>query len=250
MAALGENIAQAIEDFDSIKAAIEAKGIEVGGTATSGYADKISQINSSSGDNGVLKVLINRSITSITIPEDITTIGSYAFANCTKLTSIDIPSNITLIDSNAFENCGISSIVIPTTVLKTGTYAFNKSLKLTQARVLGATALGWMLFAGCKNLTTVYLSKDISGLNQMKYYSPFLNCTALEFITLEQGFNANYLNLSDSTKYSVDTLTAVLDALADRTGVSAYTLILGSANLAKLTDSQKAIATDKNWILA
>jgi len=39
-------------------------------------------------------------------------------------------------------------------------------------------------------------------------------------------------------------------ALADRTGQTAYTLTLGATNLKKLSDEQKAIATDKNWTLA
>jgi hypothetical protein len=42
----------------------------------------------------------------------------------------------------------------------------------------------------------------------------------------------------------------MLEALADRTGQTAKTLTMGATNLAKLTDGQKAIATNKNWTLA
>jgi hypothetical protein len=41
-----------------------------------------------------------------------------------------------------------------------------------------------------------------------------------------------------------------LNALYDRTGLSAYKLTMGSTNLNKLTNEQKAIATNKNWTLA
>ena len=78
----------------------------------------------------------------------------------------------------------------------------------------------------------------------------FTNCSRLTNVTLGNNFNCDNLDLSVSTKYSVDTLVAMLTALADRTGQTAYTLTLGTTNLAKLSDEQKAIATDKNWTLA
>ena len=66
----------------------------------------------------------------------------------------------------------------------------------------------------------------------------------------ESEFNANGLDLSASTLYSVNTLVAMLNALSDRTGLEAYTLVLGSANLAKLSNEEIVIATQKNWTLA
>jgi hypothetical protein len=42
----------------------------------------------------------------------------------------------------------------------------------------------------------------------------------------------------------------MLEALADRTGETAYTLTIGATNLNKLTAEQKAIAIGKNWNLA
>lgn len=78
----------------------------------------------------------------------------------------------------------------------------------------------------------------------------FNGCTNLTSVILSDGFNCNGLDLSASTRYSVDTLVAMLTALADRSEQSAYTLTLGATNLAKLSNEQKAIATDKNWTLA
>ena len=67
---------------------------------------------------------------------------------------------------------------------------------------------------------------------------------------LEQGFNANDLDLSVSTLYTAETIVSWLEALADRTGQSTYTLTIGSTNIAKLTEAEIAIATNKNWTLA
>ena len=63
-----------------------------------------------------LKSLIDRSITSITIPDSIIKIGEEAFAYCTSLTSVTIPDGITTIRESAFENCtSLTSVTIPST---------------------------------------------------------------------------------------------------------------------------------------
>ena len=56
------------------------------------------------------------SLTSIHIPESVTSIGDYAFDNCSSLTSIDIPEGVTTIDDGTFNNCtSLSSISLHST---------------------------------------------------------------------------------------------------------------------------------------
>lgn len=63
--------------------------------------------------------------------------------------------------------------------------------------------------------------------------------------------NAKYsFSLSNSKKLTHDSLINVLNGLYDLTGSNQQTLTLGTTNLDKLTDQEKAIATNKNWILA
>lgn len=93
-------------------------------------------------------------------------------------------------------------------------------------------------------------SKDFKDRFRAEYHQLKIRHEKLTNVTLGDGFNCNGLDLSPSTKYSVDTIVSMLIALADRTGQTAYTLKLGAKNLAKLSDEQKAIATDKNWTLA
>ena len=57
------------------------------------------------------------------------------------------------------------------------------------------------------------------------------------------------LQLND-TNLTRNCLLEMLNNLIDLTGASAKTLTLGAKNLAKLTDEEKLIATNKNWILA
>ena len=98
----------------------------------------------------------------------------------------------------------------------------------------------------CSKLTDVTLPSSLTTLGA----SVFAKCDVLTNVTLGDGFNCDNLNLSASSKYTVDILVGMLAALADRTGQTTYTLTLGTSNLAKLSDEQKAVATAKNWTLA
>ena len=65
------------------------------------------------------------SLTSITIPNSVTSIGNNAFNLCTSLTSITIPNSVTLIGGSAFSCCeSLTSITIPNSVTSIGEYAF------------------------------------------------------------------------------------------------------------------------------
>ncbi len=67
----------------------------------------------------------NKSITSITLPDTVTTISNKAFFRCTKLTTIKLPNNLTSIGAEAFSGCGaLTSISISATVNSIGNQAF------------------------------------------------------------------------------------------------------------------------------
>ena len=81
----------------------------------------------------------------------------------------------------------------------------------------------------------------------------FDSCSALTNLTVTGTITVNATNalkLSDSSKLTVESLLNVLNALKDNTGGTTYNIQLGSTNLKKLTDEQKAIATNKNYTLS
>ena len=70
-------------------------------------------------------VAIPASVTYGGTTYSVTTIGEWAFYNCSDLTSIDIPNPVTSIGSYAFYGCsGLTSITIPNSVTNIGNYAF------------------------------------------------------------------------------------------------------------------------------
>ena len=184
-------------------------------------------------------------LTSFSIPSNITKIGHYAFSECSSLTGeIVLPSGLTFLGSRAFERTHITSINVPSTITTIPYGCFQESWLRTVFVSHGVVSLGSDAFYGCSSLATVYLPNTLTdNANQLFRSSNNLTC-----VVLENEFNAS-VNLSRG-QYSVDTIIAMLNALADRTGLTAKTLTLGQYNLSKLTSEQIAIATNKNWNLA
>lgn len=84
----------------------------------------------------------NASITSITIPQGSTLIGSYAFSSCSKLTSITIPEGVTRIGASAFWECSkLTSVTIPESLTFVGINAF----KSCSATISFKSADGWFV---------------------------------------------------------------------------------------------------------
>lgn len=67
-------------------------------------------------------------LSSVTILSPITEIAGGAFIGCQSLTSFTIPETVTAIGSNAFRSCGITSITIPNSVTTIGEAAFYSTL--------------------------------------------------------------------------------------------------------------------------
>ena len=71
-------------------------------------------------------------IRSVVLPNELTSIGNYAFDGCTRLASITIPDSVTSIGNYAFRGCtGLASITIPDSVTSIGNYAFDGCTGLT-----------------------------------------------------------------------------------------------------------------------
>jgi len=65
------------------------------------------------------------SLTSIAIPDCVSSIGDGAFYGCDSLTSVTIPNIVTSIGSNTFQECtNLKSVTIPDSVISIGNYAF------------------------------------------------------------------------------------------------------------------------------
>jgi hypothetical protein len=115
--------------------------------------------------------LAGKTLTSFSIPVNVTTIGEGAFGGCTKLTSVNIPDSVTNISHYTFQGCSsLANINIPN----------------------GVTSIGNQAFSACTSLTNITIPNSVNTI----WYYAFLDCTILNSVTFQgtiptSGFSAN-----------------------------------------------------------
>ena len=186
-------------------------------------------------------------LTSITIPNSVTSIDYIAFASCTGLTSITIPSSVTSIDSSAFASCtGLTSITIPSSVTSIGQNAFASCTGLTSIIVdknntvydsknncnaiietstnelilgcknttipSGVTSIGQNAFSNCTGLTSITIPNSVTSIDS----SAFASCSGLTSITIPNSVtsinSSAFASCSGLTSIIVDKNNTVYDS--------------------------------------
>lgn len=195
------------------------------------------------------------------------------FRNCANLTTCEISdfSNATDIHG-LFASCRklkntVSKLTTPK--VTNVSHMFYQCIALETAPEMNTSNVTDMtsMFYSCDKLTTVplYDTSKVTSMEEMFWFcyglqtvpafdcsnvtnmnNMFYSCRSLKSILMTNiGVS---LNISASTLFEREDLVLILNNL--KTVTTAKVLTMGAANLAKLTDSDKAIATDKGWTLA
>ena len=155
------------------------------------------------------------SLTSVKIPNSVTSIGVSAFSDLTKIiveegnerydsrnncnaiietesntlvagcASTVIPDTVEKIGKGAFRDCeGLTSVVIPNSVTSIGEYAFCNCSGLTSVEIPNSvTSIGECAFNGCTGLTSVTIPEGVTSIGK----EAFGGCSALTTVTLPKG---------------------------------------------------------------
>lgn len=289
MSTLIENVAKVTAAHAALKTAIAAKGVAVpDGTKLSAMPALVDQIQTPPVPTNPRAVFAQDTATSIVVPKvmvvDMMAVAnlrhffngcsglvsytlpagfgasatdlSYFFSDCSSLASIDLPAGFGQAATNiinCFRDCrSLTSLTLPAGFGQAATnigpcfYGCTVLASLVLPAGFGQAATNAnYLFQSCTALTSLHLPDGFGQLATDLYHC-FFSCTSLTTITGNPNFKVS-LNLSDCTQLTHDSLMVVINGLQT---VEGKTLTLGVENLAKLTDEEKKVATDKGWTLA
>lgn len=165
--------------------------------------------------------------------------------------------NIIMIANSAFNKCSLmQEITLPNTIINSS-YIFNLCSSLREVNTpFGLRVLTAEYFLqNCSSLSSLDVSGwDMSACTNMSYM--FYHCTYLStLLGGSQDKPAALLGTKvalavSSCPLDKASLLAIINGLADLTGKTQQTLVLGTSNKAKLTADEIAIATNKNWNIA
>lgn len=203
-------------------------------------------------------------ITSLRIPKGFGALATNAtnmFASCNRLESIEFPdgfgSEITSASATFYSCKVLKELTLPkgfgTNITSSGgTFGFFQNCTSLTSLILPdgfgtkMTSLANM-FRGCTSIYSISFPDGFGAKATAAGASIFYDCKNLTVITGDLSLGCNF-TLSTAPSLSKESILNVLNSI--RPVTTTKTLTLGETHLSKLTESEKAIATNKGWTLA
>ena len=143
-----------------------------------------------------------KSLTSVSLPKTITSIPYRAFSYCSSLTDICLPNTLTSIKASAFYSCNLKTIEIPTSVTEIGSNAFYECTSLTNIVLPNSVEiLETSIFHGCRSLKSITLPSHLTEIRGNTFYK----CNSLEAIELPETL----LKIEYGAFYGCESLTKI-----------------------------------------
>ena len=130
--------------------------------------------------------------------------------------------------------------------IRIGTYGFS-SANVSRLPKIKVDQLNYN-FQNCQKLETI---DELEILSTTSAMDGFGNCKLLKNVTFTGSVKCSSVSFTQNPLITVETMLSLFYALYDYSeSTTTYKVYLGTTNLNKLTDEEKAIATNKNWTLA
>lgn len=247
-----ERLQSILQSKAAIKAAIIAKGVSCDNVLSS-FANRIAAIQGKLSVTDGLR--FRGTITAANLSQmgfDSLTIGEQMFSEAIIDASGDISLSFPAVVatrqmfySSTFKTGATLNVSCPANYDNNYSYMFSNcvcdKINLTLTKYQNPQDFN-NVFNGC---TANEINLTCTGNKMQRFTGTFAGCNALKKLHLETNIVAD-LDLSACTALETDSIVGVIAKLESNAG---KTLTLGTTNLAKLTDAQKAVATAKGWTL-
>lgn len=213
----------------------------------------------------------NTKLKNLTLSNELESIGASAFASCSSLTSISFPASLKTIGAKAFRGSGLTALTIPSTIETIGDEAFRECASLASASFSADITVGKNVFTDCSSLTsmtgtgsvvkaipvsvtefhylggsfasdtfyggacgikTLYVGKDVTEIP----YRGFRGATSLESIVFEEGGTEN-LFIAESAFYGTGLKSLTILNRVNKIGSTAF----AACSLTEITTGTVAI---------
>ena len=178
-------------------------------------------------------------LTSVNVPDGVTKIAKETFLGCSALKKVELPRGITSIGETAFQNTGITEILIPCGVKTIESNAFNSCKNLESVLIPDSVdTIGTAAFIGCVKLKEAVVGNGIKNIPQ----TLFDGCTALTTITLPKGLTsmARYAFPNSITKVNYRGTEDEFTALVNSSNQTDYGFLL-TDSVTKIYDYAEVI---------
>jgi hypothetical protein len=136
------------------------------------------------------------SLSSVSMPDSVTSIGKETFYGCYNLARVNIPESVTSIGKEAFYGCcNLARVKMPVSITNIEKDTFFGCTSLTSITIPnGVSSIGYRAFSDCESLISVIIPDGVTSIGESAFY----NCASLVSVTFQGTIQSSKFSNEDS----------------------------------------------------